>query len=154
MQLWAQYRCTRFHCSFLSTHSGVTRWDVFMARGKLWQEGRENKCAYMRLEFAPTTCALLFKCLGNPTHSCRKGLLSECNYRSRVECSYFGSRIICYRPASSVLLFSSCNLVPSLHRGFRAKTLAGLLAKLAYGGRVMIGIHYEFRSLLTWSTFA
>ncbi|PBK86187.1 hypothetical protein ARMGADRAFT_537618 [Armillaria gallica] len=62
---------------------------VYGTRNKLWQDGRENQCAYVRPEFVLTTCALLFECLGNQTHSRRRGLMSECNYRSRVECSYF-----------------------------------------------------------------
>ncbi len=70
---------------------------VYGARDRLWQEGHENQCTYVRPEFVLTTCALLFECLGNLTHSRRRGLLSECNYRLRAECSYFGSRIICYR---------------------------------------------------------
>ncbi|KAK0429575.1 hypothetical protein EV421DRAFT_545025 [Armillaria borealis] len=58
---------------------------------------------------AEATCALLFECLGNPTHSCRRGLLQECNYRSCVERISFASRMISYRPASPGLPLSSNN---------------------------------------------
>ncbi len=70
---------------------------VYSTKEMLWQEGPKRKCAYMRLEFVPTTCALLFERLGNPTHSCRRALLPECCYRFLVKCTSFASRIICYK---------------------------------------------------------
>ncbi len=87
------YICFSPFNSFLHSLMG----SVSSTKDKLLQERRQKECAYMRLEFTEPTCALLFECLGDPTHSRRRGMLPECNYRSRVECSSFGSRFICHR---------------------------------------------------------
>ncbi|KAK0197626.1 hypothetical protein F5146DRAFT_53974 [Armillaria mellea] len=76
----------------------------------------QRKCAYMRL----TACPLLFECLGNPQHPCRRRLLPEYKY-----CS---SRIICYKQMSYGASNNRNDPQLSIRREYKARILPRLLA--------------------------